>query len=183
MRIEKLQKHFQIDVNLVHFPLHPETPKEGIPIKELYAGRNLDPEEMHKNMKIRMDAEGLPYGKRTHTYNSRNAQELGKWADTQSNGEAYHDALYRAYFVDVRNISEIDVLVEIAQSVGLEGGAALESIQRHDFKDEVDKDWAKSRKYGFNGVPTFLAGGFSAAGAQPYETLEYLVKKAGGIPK
>ena len=68
MRIEKLQKHFQIDVNLVHFPLHPETPKEGIPIKELYAGRNLDPEEMHKNMKIRMDAEGLPYGKRTHTY-------------------------------------------------------------------------------------------------------------------
>ena len=96
MRIEKLQKHFQIDVNLVHFPLHPETPKEGIPIKELYAGRNLDPEEMHKNMKIRMDAEGLPYGKRTHTYNSRNAQELGKWADTQNNGETW-ESKYSGY--------------------------------------------------------------------------------------
>ena len=183
MRIEKLQKNFQIDVNLVHFPLHPETPDEGILIKELYARRNVDPEEMHKNMKVRMDAEGLPYGKRTHTYNSRNAQELGKWADTQNNGEAYHDALYRAYFVDARNISEIDVLVDVAQSAGLDGIAALESLQKHNFKDEIDKDWEKSKKYGFNGVPTFLAGGFSVAGAQPYETLEYFVKEAGGISK
>ena len=88
---------------------------------ELYAGRNVDPEAMYARMKGLMDAEGLPYGRRTHTYNSRLAQELGKWADTQPGGEAIHDALYRAYFVDARNIGDPEVLVEIAQSVGLAG--------------------------------------------------------------
>jgi hypothetical protein len=64
---------------------------------ELYAGRNVDPEAMYLRMKTLMEAEGLPYGKRTHSYNSRLAQELGKWADTQPGGAALHDALYRAY--------------------------------------------------------------------------------------
>ena len=83
MRIEKLRQTFEIDTVLVHFPLHPETPAEGRSMAELYAGRNVDPEAMYQRMKGLMDAEGLPYGRRTHTYNSRLAQELGKWADTQ----------------------------------------------------------------------------------------------------
>ena len=70
----------------MHFPLHPETPAEGRSMAELYAGRNVDPEAMYQRMKGLMDAEGLPYGRRTHTYNSRLAQELGKWADTQPGG-------------------------------------------------------------------------------------------------
>src|SRR6204780_970529 len=93
-----------------------------------YAQRGLAPEAMYQRMKALMDAEGLPYGRRTHTYNSRLAQELGKWADTQAGGEAIHDALYRAYFVDARNIGDPDILVEIAESVGLDGAAAREII-------------------------------------------------------
>ena len=62
----------------------------------------------------RMDAEGLPYGERTMTYNSRLSQELGKWADTQPGGEAFHDAMFRAYFVEARDISRPEVLLEIA---------------------------------------------------------------------
>jgi len=107
VRIEKLKQTFEIDATLIHFPLHPETPMEGRSMAELYAGRNVDPEAMCARMKGLMDIEGLPYGRRTHTYNSRLAQELGKWADTQPGGEALHDALYRAYFVDARNIAPI----------------------------------------------------------------------------
>src|SRR5438874_4085104 len=86
---------------------------------EFYAARNIDPEAAYARMKGLMDAEGPPYGRRTHTYNSRLAQELGKWADTQLGGEAIHDALYRAYFVEARNIGDPDILVDIAQSAGL----------------------------------------------------------------
>src|SRR5215471_13093420 len=86
---------------------------------EVYAGRNVDPEAMYQRMKGLMDQEGLPYGRRTHTYNSRLAQELGKWADTVPGGEALHDALYRAYFVYARNIGDPEILIEIAQKLGL----------------------------------------------------------------
>src|SRR6202049_3011998 len=101
---------------------------------EVYAGRNVDPEAMYQRMKGLMDAEGLPYGRRTHTYNSRLAQELGKWADTQPGGGAIHDKLYRAYFVDARNIGDPEILVEIAESVGLDGKEARRIVDARGVK-------------------------------------------------
>jgi predicted DsbA family dithiol-disulfide isomerase len=179
VRIEKLKQMFEIEATLVHFPLHPETPAEGRSMAELYAGRNVDPEAMYARMKGLMDAEGLPYGRRTHSYNSRLAQELGKWADTQPGGEALHDALYRAYFVEARNIGDPEILVEIAQLVGLSADEARAVLAERRFKDAVDADWAKSHQYGVTGVPTFVAARYGVVGAQPYEVLEQLLDKAG----
>ena len=179
MRIEKLKQTFDIDTVWVHFPLHAETPTEGRSMAALYAGRNVDPEAMYVRMKGLMDTEGLPYGRRTHTYNSRLAQELGKWADTQPGGEAIHDALYKAYFVDARNIGDPEILVEIAQSVGLPAEEARDVLTERRFKDAVDADLSKSRQYGVTGVPTFVAARYGVVGAQPYEVLEQLLDKAG----
>ena len=167
-------------VEWVHFPLHPETPAEGRALAELFAGRSAEQRKaMHAQMKARMDAEGLPYGERTMTYNSRLAQELGKWADTQPGGEALHDALFRAYFVDARDISQPAVLLEIATQVGLSAHGAREVLEKRTFKDAVDADWKLSREYGVTGVPTFVAGRQGVVGAQPYEVLEQLVREAG----
>ena len=146
---------------------------------EHYKARGIDPEDAYQRMKGLMDAEGLPYGKRTHSYNSRLAQELGKWADTQPGGEAIHDALYRAYFVDARNIGDPEILVEIAQAAGLSGDEARAVLNERRFKDAVDADWAKSHAYGVTGVPTFVAARYGVVGAQPYEVLEQLLDKAG----
>src|ERR1041384_3137731 len=139
---------------------------------EFYASRNIDPEAAYQRMKGLMDAEGLPYGRRTHTYNSRLAQELGKWADTQPCGAALHDALYKAYFVDARNIGDPELLVGLAASVGLPADEARAVLAERRFKDAIDADWAKSAQYGVTGVPTFVAGGYGVVGAQPYEGLE-----------
>jgi predicted DsbA family dithiol-disulfide isomerase len=184
VRIEKLRTEHNVKVEWVHFPLHPDTPGEGRPLAELFAGRSAEQRKaMHAQMKARMDAEGLPYGERTMTYNSRLAQELGKWADTQPGGEAIHDALFRAYFVDARDISQRAVLLEIAQEVGLPVDAAREVLDKRTFKAAVDADWELSRRYGVTGVPTFVAGHHGVVGAQPYEALEELVKTAAAPPE
>ncbi len=183
MRIEKLKGAFEVETRLVHFPLHPDTPPAGRSMAEVYAGRNIDPEAIYARMKGLMDAEGLPYGRRTHTYNSRLAQELGKWADTQPGGEAIHDALYRAYFVEARNIGDPEILVEITQSVGLPAEEARAVLAERRFKEAVDADWAKSHAYGVTGVPTFVAARHGVVGAQPYEVLVELVRKAGAAPR
>jgi predicted DsbA family dithiol-disulfide isomerase len=183
VRIEQLKAAYQIETRLVHFPLHPDTPIEGRSMAETYAARGIDPEAAYRRMKTLMDEEGLPYGRRTHTYNSRLAQELGKWADTVPGGEALHDALYRAYFVDARNIGDPDILVEIAESVGLDGAAAREVIETRRFKEAVDADWAKSARYGVTGVPTFVAGRHGVVGCQPYEAVERLVVGEGAAPR
>ena len=178
MRIERLKAEHNVKIEWVHFPLHPDTPAEGRALSDLFAGRNVDRKAMHAQMKARMDAEGLPYGDRTMTYNSRLAQELGKWADTQPSGEAVHDALFRAYFVGVRDISQPTVLLEIAQQVGLSADGAREVLEKRTFKDAVDADWKLLRESGITGVPTFVAGRYGVVGAQPYDALEQLVRKA-----
>ena len=66
-----------------------------------------------------MAVEGLPYGQRTMTYNSRLAQELAKWAERQDGGTAIHDAMYRAYFIDGLNIAQIDSLMPVVRKLGL----------------------------------------------------------------
>jgi predicted DsbA family dithiol-disulfide isomerase len=179
VRIEKLKTEHNVKVEWVHFPLHPETPAEGRSLADLFAGRQVDRKAMHAQMKARMDAEGLPYGERTMTYNSRLAQELGKWADTQPGGEALHDALFRAYFVEARDISQPAVLLDIVERLGLSVEGAREVLEKRTFEAAVDADWALSRQYGITGVPTFVVGRYGVVGAQPYEALEALVQKAG----
>ena len=178
MRIERLRKAHGLRVKWIHFPLHPDTPAEGRSLEELFAGRGYDIEKRQAEMRARMQAEGLPYGKRTMTYNSRLAQELGAWADAQPGGEAIHDALFRAYFVDAKNIGDPEVLVEVAASVGLPAEAAREVIEKRTHRAAVDADWEKSRQYGVTGVPTFVMGNRGVVGAQPYEVLEELVRQS-----
>ena len=167
-------------IKWVHFPLHPDTPMEGRSLADLFAGRGYDIPKMAEQMRARMEAEGLPYGDRSMTYNSRLAQELGAWADTQPGGDAIHDALFRAYFVDGKNIGDLETLVGIAQAIGLSADAARASLEKRTFKDVVDADWEKSHAYGVTGVPTFVAGKHGLVGAQPYEALEQLVTQATG---
>jgi predicted DsbA family dithiol-disulfide isomerase len=180
VRIERLRKEHGVRVKWVHFPLHPDTPQEGRSLEDMFAGRGYDVPKMQAQMRARMQAEGLPYGTRTLTYNSRLAQELGAWADGQPGGEAIHDALFRAYFVDAKNIGDPEVLVEIAASVGLPAEQAREVIEKRTHKAAIDADWEKSHRYGVTGVPTFVIGTRGVVGAQPYEALEELVKRASG---
>jgi len=152
---------------------------EGQSLEQLFAGRGMDLDAMFARMKGLMDEEGLDYGQRTHTYNSRLAQELGKWAETQTGGEAIHDAMNRAYFVDGKNIADGEILLDIVESAGLSRDGAAAVLQDRSFSDAVDEDWEKSRAYGVTGVPTFVSNGYGVVGAQQYEALEQLLTQAG----
>ncbi len=183
MRIERIQEKYNVAVQFVQFPLHPETPSEGRPLEALF---NCGPEEIegkNKHMKGLMDAEGLPYGQRTHTYNSRKAQELAKWAETQPEGEMIHNALFKAYFVECQNVADTDVLLALCKSIGLDTAGASEALTNGSFKEAVDNDWSKSRSYGVTGVPTYVVAQKGIVGAQPYEAIEGLLLEAGVVEK
>jgi len=178
--VEKLQAAFDIDVVYRPFPLHPETPEAGLSLEELFAGRNIDIPAAQARMTQLMAEEGLPYGERTMTYNSRLAQELAKWAETQPDGQQIHDALFHAYFADGVNLAKIDNLVAIAERLGLPAAEAEQVLAERQFQEAVDADWQRSRELGITSVPTFVVGNRGLVGAQPYEQLEALVTSAVG---
>ena len=113
----------------------------------------------------------LPFGDRKMTFNSRLAQELGKWAEKLGKGDAFHDAVFRAYFADGRNIAEVNILADIATSVGLDAKEAHDMIAARTFKEAVDTDWTRAYESRVTAVPTFVMNGQTLVGAQTFNAL------------
>jgi predicted DsbA family dithiol-disulfide isomerase len=183
-----LQKNFEIEVKWRAFPLHPETPDEGLPIKEVYAARIINiPQAMDRLKKVAEEL-GLPLGERKKTYNSRSAQELGKWADSLGRGDEFHDAVFRAYFAEGKNIARLTVLASIVKGMGLSEKEAREALKKRSFQDAVDSDWELAYQLGISSVPTFVVDDEAVVGAQPYEVLEQFllekgIKRKKGAPR
>ena len=170
-RVKKIKNNFDINIKLVHFPLHPETPQEGRTLLELFQSNPDDIKEKNIRMKGLMDQEELPYIDRTHTYNSRLAQEIGAWAETIQKNTSIHDSFFEAYFVKGLNIGLEEVILDVVSNSGLDINEARSVIKDRTFKKNIDEDWKKSNEYGVTGVPTFVYSGQSLVGAQPYENL------------
>jgi predicted DsbA family dithiol-disulfide isomerase len=174
-----LRREYEIETKWVAFPLHPDTPEEGLLLEELYARRAVDINQVKLRLKKVADELGLPLGERKKTYNSRLAQELAKWTESKGKGDSFHDAVFRAYFVDGKNISKVDELAVLAKSIGLPEGEARSVLESRAFKAAVDSDWSHCGQLGITAVPTFVANGQALAGAQPYEVLEQFLKSCG----
>lgn len=173
--MDKLAAAYDVEIRWRAFPLHPETPPEGQTLAALFAGRSVDIPRMVAHLREVAAQLGLPFGERVMTFNSRLAQELGKWAESKGSGPAYHQAVFQAYFAEGCNIAEADTLVQICESLGLGGEEARGIIASRAFRDEVDRDWQRSVQMGITAVPTFVLDGFQLVGAQPYDKLVQLL--------
>ena len=179
MRIEQIKKNYDIEVRWIAFPLHPETPEEGLTLEELFAGKSIDIEKVRERLRQVANELGLPWGDRKKTFNSRLAQELAKWAESKGKGNPFHNAIFRAYFVDGINIGKVDELVGLAKSIGLPEKEARSILALRTFKEAVDSDWLRSHALGITAVPTFFVNKRVIVGFQPYELLEQFLKACG----
>ncbi|MBW1893994.1 MAG: DsbA family protein, partial [Deltaproteobacteria bacterium] len=152
-RIERLRREYEIELRWVAFPLRPDTPEEGITIEKLFSDRGVNPVRIQTHLEQVAGEEGLPFGKREKTYNSRRAQELGKWAESMAMEAQFHDAVFRACLVEGRNISKISVLVDLAKSLGLPLNEAETVLETRAFKSAVDRDWMRSQAMRIRIVP------------------------------
>ncbi len=121
----------------------------------------------------------LPLNDPQKAYNTRIAQEVGKWAGKQGKGSVFHNEVFKAYFVDAKNISDSLVLIDLAESAGLSRKDAQHVIDKRTYKDAVDQDWSRSHEMFVTSVPTFLLNGQRLVGAQPCDTVrQFTISKA-----
>ena len=177
MRTDKLRKEFDLNIRWSVFPLHTETPEEGQSLEDLFAG-SYDIDAMMQRCKQVATELDMPFGERTHTYKSRRAQELGKWAEDQGAGEAFHMAVYHAYYVDDCNIALPHKLAEIAESVGLDPDVALLTLDKKRYAAQVDDDWKRAKEIGISSIPTIVYQQHALVGFQPYAHYRRLIDSA-----
>jgi predicted DsbA family dithiol-disulfide isomerase len=142
----------------------------------LFAGRPINIPQMMEQL-IRTAKElDLPFGKREKTFNSRMAQELGKFAEQEGKGDDFHNSVFKAYFADGLNIGLPSTLTDLSAKIGLGSESVQEVLEKRLFKEAVDKDWTRSYQMGVTAVPTFMMNGMSLVGAQPYEKLVQMME-------
>ena len=112
---------------------------------------------------------------------TRLAHEAAAWARSQGRFAAYHEALFRAFFGEDRDLGETGVLREIAREVGADAEDLARALAEHRMADEVDEDLLIGRSYGITGVPAFVIGGYILSGVQAAGTLVNAVTQAGRI--
>jgi predicted DsbA family dithiol-disulfide isomerase len=175
VRTDRLQQEYRVQLRWSVFPLHPETPPEGMELAELFAGR----EAMIRDMQARLlqvaATEGLPLAERSRTYNSRLAQELGKWAEQQGRGDQFRHVVYRAYFVEGVNIAQEQELVRIATAAGLPADEARTVLIERSFASAVDADWQRAMDLRITAVPTHLCGEKRLTGFAAYDDFVRLI--------
>jgi len=170
-----LKREYEITIRWRAFPLHPDTPEDGLLIEELFANYPIDIKKMMKKLHKTAEDLGLPFGEREKTYNSRLSQELGLWAESRNKGDVFHNAVFRAYFEDGKNIAKVPVLLDLTEFAGLPREEAAVVLATRAFKEDVDADWALSREKEITVVLTFVMKQYRLVGAQPYDMLERLM--------
>jgi predicted DsbA family dithiol-disulfide isomerase len=171
VRIDRLQLEYDIDIRWTAFPLNPTVPPEGYSLADYYASRNLDMAQRVGHMHQVAAQLGLPFGKREKIYNSRLAQEVGKWAEKKGCGEQFHRAVFKAYFAECKNIAEPTTLEAIGEQLGLDKDDVRQVITSRTLRTEVDEDWERARRLGIHAVPTFVLNESYLVGAQPHDKL------------
>lgn len=97
---------------------------------------------------------------------------------------AFHRAMFKAYFDELEDIGQVDTIVRVAESAGLDGGEVRRVLESGEFRQQVDDGIAWSRQAGITGVPTFIIDDrWAVVGAQDYELFESLLKKLGKEPR
>lgn len=158
------------------FELHPETPLEGMRLPWADDPRY---EAMAERLREMAGEVGLPMNPPTLISNSRRALEAAEYAREQGKHDAFHDAVFRAYFAQGKDIGDWGVLQELAEAVDLDGAAMREAVERGTYRAAVNTQVSEARRLGITGVPTYILDNLTVVGAQPYEVFQRAMTRLG----
>ena len=121
---------------------------------------------------------GLELNRGPSGISSRAALIGAKYAEAQSKGQRYHEIVLRAYWQRANDISQVEVLAEIAERIGLDRDGFLAALQNQEYEAQVEADIELAYAYGLTGVPALIFDQrYLVSGAQPYEVLKQVVEK------
>ena len=110
------------------------------------------------------------------TPNTLDAHRLINWARIEGKQNAVVDSLFKAYFIEGRDIGDHEVLADLADGVGMDAAVVQRLLKSDADLDEIKKRDESAREMGVNSVPTFIVGGRHAVpGAQPPELWQKVI--------
>jgi predicted DsbA family dithiol-disulfide isomerase len=109
---------------------------------------------------------------------SRLAHEAAEVARESDLFEAMRVALFRGFFVENRDLGDLDVLVDIGASISLDPDELRSALESGRYRERVVELEAVSARVGVSAVPTIIIGGLAVEGVRPYEVLRRVLEES-----
>ena len=179
-----LRPALQVELNWRPFILNPTMPPDGMNHRgyllnklgtEARVRRLLGAlEVIGQSEEINFDFEAI-----RQTPNTTDGHRLVRYANAFGQGELIVEALFRAYFVEGRNIGDLNELCAIGQSVGLDSKEVKAYLASSTDMDWVSRQNDITHRLGINGVPCYVNNEeLAMQGAQPAEVIARLLDAA-----
>jgi len=174
--IEIIYKSFELDPNaskVYHGSMSELLSKEyGMSMEEI--------QENNERLTAEAKVLGLVYNlEKTIPVNTLYAHKLLQYSKEIGKDAELVSVIFKAYFTDGKNISDIDTLAEISKEVGLEEEVVREILNSDKYTNRVKEEEKESQDIGVDVVPFFLINKrHVVAGEQSAETIRKALEKA-----
>jgi predicted DsbA family dithiol-disulfide isomerase len=176
----------QVDYTFRPFQLDPTAPKDSpTPAKDAYAKKFGGPERATEilnhvtsvaaqdNITFNMDI-----AVRANTFLAHRLLSYALLKHGAAVQILLKERIMDAYFTDGKDIGDIDVLADCAESAGINRAEAHTFLNSDELVDEVRSEIAEAAEYGVTAVPTFIINGqWSVPGAQDVEMFERIIER------
>jgi predicted DsbA family dithiol-disulfide isomerase len=166
------------------FELNPDMPPQGQDIAEHLAEKyGSTPEQLdssHDMIRTRGEEVGFTFrmDRRRRIYNTFDAHRLLQWAADEGRQPELQHALFRAYFTDGDNPSEHEVLVRLAQEVGLAPERARQILASEDYAEQTREQERFFLDQGIHSVPAAIVNDrYLIQGGQPPDVFEQALRR------
>jgi predicted DsbA family dithiol-disulfide isomerase len=158
------------------FELNPDLPAQGVARSAYLEAKFGSDSAAHIYTRVRAAGEsvgiGFEFERILRQPNTRDAHRLIAWAQQGGNADAVVEALFRAYFVEGRALSDRAEIAAIAHDAGLDRDAAAALLASERLCAEVEAEYREAQAAGISAVPFFIFNGRTAvSGAHDPPTL------------
>ena len=166
------------------YELNPDLPSEGID-RNGYLEAKFGGPERAAQIYARVEEAGtragiaFDFGRIPRQPNTRDAYRLIAWVQANGNADPLVERLFRAFFLEGRNIADRDMLVSLAAEAGIDPAEARAWLESGRGAQEIAHAEARARELGITGVPFFIFDGrVGLSGAHPPEAIRDAIRQA-----
>jgi predicted DsbA family dithiol-disulfide isomerase len=171
-----LQQEFAISDEWLPYEIHPDTPAQGVLLADYFP--DMDAQAFFRQLDVKGKDMGVRFGPQTLLSNSREALEAGEFAKEHGGYHEFHEAMFRAYFTDCKDIGKREVVLDAAREAGLDTGALSAALDAGIYLPRLTETTRMAQENEVRAAPTFFIEGFGKiTGAQPIETFRSALRQ------
>jgi predicted DsbA family dithiol-disulfide isomerase len=174
----------EVDFHFLPFELNPGMPEEGELISSYFKrqqGWNTATLLNYQTSLVktaRAAGVNIDFSKRTHYYNTRNAHKLIHFAESFDKQLIANEHLIEAYFKNGLDISNTNVLLDIAEEIGLERAAAKDVLSSIKIEQSLEYKINRQKDFKILSIPAFILNEDTLiSGSNSVEVLEDILLK------